>query len=351
MDRRTFLKATTVTAGSGLALQSTAALSSTGDDPAAPALARAAKTLTFSSAWSDDIPVFADAARRLAARLQQALGDEFRIVRADEAVSDPDLTFGRQPVEIDAADAFFAGLPGSYGLAPMHHHAWLTVGGGQMLWDDLAAQHGWKPLLAGHSGPRPGLWTTFDLREASDFASRAIVISGGLGRKLARSLSVDVIEITPAEIATQLAEGQLDAVAWGNPLAGLMLGLPQAATHFYRGGIHQRGLAFALNVRLPVWESFSAATRVAFEGVAAYEFGLGLSESLAHERIAERTIARSASLSISDLPAQVSDATDEVTRLLLDDICTSSIEARRILDSYLAFHRMVESEPEAALSA
>lgn len=352
MDRRTFLKATTATAGSGLVLQSTPALASAEDGLAAPVVVRAAKTLAFTSAWSDNVPVFSDSARRLAMRLQRVLGDEFRIVRANEAGSEPDLIFGWQPPpEFAGASAFFAGLPGSYALNPMQHQAWLNVGGGQMLWDDLAAQHGWKPLPAGHTGPRPGLWTTFDLHEATGFTGKRIFVGDGLGRELVYRLTGKLVEVAPLEVADELAVGQLDAVEWGNPLAGLMLGLAQVATHFYRGGVHSEGVALALSLRLQVWESLSASTQTAFESVAASELNLSLSESMIHSRLAEQSIGATLSITVADLPAHLSAEIDKVVGQLVDDIGSGSPEARRIRDSYLKFRRMLGSESEGLASA
>ncbi len=45
---------------------------------------------------------------------------------------------------------------------------WLTVGGGRLLWDDLAAEVGVKSLLAGHSGAPPPLWSAAPLAGLSD---------------------------------------------------------------------------------------------------------------------------------------------------------------------------------------
>jgi len=345
MDRRTFLKATTVTAGSGLALQGTPVLAATEEEPAAPAVARVRKTLIFGAAWSDDVPVFADAARRLALRVQQVLGDDFRIIQTSEAGSKPDMTFGCQPIGI--ASAFLEGLSGSYALSPMQHQAWLSIGGGQLLWDDLAAQHGWKPLLAGHTGPQPGLWTTFDLQETSSLAGKRLFVSGSLGRRLVHQLGAEFAEAPPPELANQLTTDQLAAIEWGNPVAALMLGLPDAATHFYRGGIYREGVALALNVRLPVWESLSPSAQAAIEGLAAEQMNLALSESMIHGRLAAQSIEATPSIMVTDLPARLSTEIDRVTDQLINEIALSFPEARRIRDSYLNFRRMLGSEPDA----
>ncbi len=189
----------------------------------------------------------------------------------------PDLgmrqTYSFGPISTDQHPAFgfFAGLPGSHGMEPHSLQAWLTVGGGQLLWDDLAAQHGFKPFLAGHTGTNPGVWTNRPMWSAADLSAGPIVLTG-LGQDLARKLKFLTLDVPSNELVGALASGRVVAVEWGNPVAALVLGLPQSATHFYTGGIHRNGTAFGLNVRLAAWERLDTAARLAIEDLAAREF-------------------------------------------------------------------------------
>ena len=62
MDRRTFLKTTTLAAGSGLALSSTPALAKPDEDQlAAPAVTQGVTELMFATPWAADVPVLGDA--------------------------------------------------------------------------------------------------------------------------------------------------------------------------------------------------------------------------------------------------------------------------------------------------
>ncbi len=352
MDRRTFLKTTTAAAGSSLAVSAAAAKAGADAadwEVAAPALSRNIKELSFATAWAPDVPVRGDAAARMAGRLQLALGDGYRIRLDGGSSEDADLTFASPDVDREVGYAFFAGLPGSFGFQPAHLQAWLAAGGGQLLWDDLAAQHGTRPLLAGHTGARPGLWASRPLREAPDFKHGPMVLPDG--RLLARMLRGDAVDLPPAEMCRALADGRLVAVEWGNPLAGLAIGLPNAARIFYRGGVHRAGVATALNVRLSLWEQLGSAERLALEGVAAHELALALAEAIAHEQLAEQAMVRVPTLSIQDFPRALAVDVDLTTEVFIDVIGSSSRDAARIRDSYLAFRRLLPELEPSDLSA
>lgn len=349
MDRRTFLKTTTVAAGSSLALSTTPA--GAGDhEPAAPALSRSIRKLTFAAAWAPDVPVLGDAGQRLRQRLGHVLHGSCHLAQAD-APESADLRLGPVSVEHDPVFAFFAGLPGSYGLEPAQLQAWLAVGGGQMLWDDIAAQYGFKPLLAGHTGVRPGLWSTRRLESVADFKDATVALPG-IGPSIARQLGAAVpARIPPSDWASALADGRVGAIECGSPLAGLMLRLPQSAAHYYRDGIHRNGIANVLTVRLATWEHLDAATRVGLENLAAHELATSLAESLAHARIAREAIASTPTLEVADLSSALVARIDEATAAVLDEIGASGPDAVRIRDSYLSFRQLLTapmSGPEVA---
>lgn len=342
MDRRTFLKSTTVAAGSGLALSSTPVLAGADPDPlAAPALSRGTIELTFAAAWEPDVPVFGDAAQRMLTRLGQLLDGRCHLV-AVEASEEADLVFGPVSVEQDPAFAFFCGLPGSYGLDLAHLQAWLVAGGGQMLWDDLAARHGLKPLLAGHTGQSPGLWTACPIRSAADLAGVSLAV-GGPGASVASKLGAIPCEWPASQLRDGLANRELTAVEWGNPLAGLMLGLPQVATHFHIGGIHRNGMAIAMHVRMAIWERLDQSTRLALEALAAHELAVSSAESLSHACLAEQVITAMPDLEVVEFPPMLATAIDQATAALIEEIGVTSPDSARIRDSYVQYHRQVHS--------
>ena len=336
MDRRTFLKTSTVAAaGSGVA---GAATVQAGPVVAAPAIVSGIQDVSFAAQWSADVPVFGDMAARLSARLQQALGERYRILDEAEGM-EPDLVFAIPDSIADPGSVLFAGLPGSLGLSPEHHQAWLSVGGGQMLWDDMAASPGWQPLLAGHTGINPGLWANRDVTSAADFAGTTVA-AGGLAARVLQILGATTVALPPSQLGAALSADRIAAAEWGNPLAAMMVGLPQAATHLYAGGIQLSGSAIALEVRQERWEQFSSADRAVIEAIAAQSFALSVAEARAHERIAMDTISRVPSLKISSWPSTLAVEVERASLAVVDEIAAGSAHARRICDSVMAFRQL-----------
>ena len=154
MDRRDFLRTTGAAAvAAGTTVTPAHAI---GDAPAAPAV----RSGSGCSRWArsgrsspGSGPGAAGASHRDGHRRPLSH-------RGRDGNAEADLTYGGagRHASLHPAFAFFAGLPFGQGLDAAAQHAWLAVGGGEMLWDELAAELGFKPLLAGHTGPSAGVW-------------------------------------------------------------------------------------------------------------------------------------------------------------------------------------------------
>jgi TRAP-type mannitol/chloroaromatic compound transport system substrate-binding protein len=260
----------------------------------------------------------------------------------------PDLFFGPGDASADVAPgmAYFTGLPGALGLDPRALHGWLAVGGGQMLWDDLAAGHGFKPLLAGHAG-RPGLWaggplTTLDGARIGIGQSRADV---------AYAAGAEPIQGSAASLRDGLAEGRLAAVEWGNPLAALALGFDRAASHYCPAGLNGSGSALVLSVRRAVWDAMSAGDRAILEAIAAQGWSLSLAETLGHESLVEQLLQTRPALTVGTLPREVVARWEAAAAAFVDSLVETSLEIARIHHSYRAWRRQLGLDRADGLSA
>ena len=66
----------------------------------------------------------------------------------------------------------------SQGLETSDLQTWLAVGGGVMLWEELAADFGYKPLVAGHTGRSAGVWASARLETVADLAGVRVHAEG-----------------------------------------------------------------------------------------------------------------------------------------------------------------------------
>ena len=337
MDRRDFLKTTgaaAVTAGTAVSTTQAAA-----DAPAAPAILSGTRLLTLASEQAPEPVGFGP--ERLARRIETATDGRIRIdIR--HGTADADLTYGSatRHADLHPAFAFFAGLPFGQGLDAPAQQAWLTVGGGEMLWDELAAEFAFKPLLAGHTGPSAGVWAGARLETPADLA-RATLHVEGLAADVLRALGATPVRLASHELRPALAGGRIQAAEWWGPPALASGGLQPLAQRLYEPGFHRGGVASSLDVRRSVWDAISGADRAIFEACAAQEYHLSLAEARAHAMLAGQ-IAAPAKWPVRLAWAEVvSDAFDQALAEVVEGVAAKDPGARRIHDSYQAFRHLL----------
>lgn len=346
MDRRNFLKTTgaaAVTAGTAAGTPATAGDVDGIAKPAAPAILYGVQDLTLASTSPTDLP--GSGAERLARRIEAATGGRFRI-EVRRGSGDADLSFGSAYHTSHPAFALFAGLPFGQGLDAATMQTWLGAGGGQMLWDELAAVHGFKPLVAGHTGESAGVWATARLERASDLAGLRIAVSGLAGDVLA-TFGATPVELAAHEIKAALADGRIAAAEWLGPLAAVAPDLQPLAQRLYQPGFHSTGALLALGIRRQLWERFSAADQAIFEACAAEAYHLSLTDAHAHALIARQVELPEKWPVRLAFPAEIAAALDAATREVVARLTEFDATAQRIHDSYQAFRAML-GDPRTA---
>ena len=196
-----------------------------------------------------------------------------------------------------------------------------------MLWDELAAEFGFKPLLAGHTGPSAGVWAGARLETPADLA-RATLHVEGLAADALRALGATPVELAPHELRPALAGGRIQAAEWLGPLAAAAPDLQPLAQRLYEPGFHRGGMALSLAVRRGVWDAISAADRAIFEACAAQEYHLSLADARAHALLAGQIAAPAkwpVRLAWADA---VSDALDQALAEVVERIAAQRSPAR-----------------------
>lgn len=279
MRRRRFLKAATGTTA--------AAAAST---LAAPAIAQARRELRMVTAWPADFPGLGTSAARLAKRITvmsgntlsvsvHAAGELVGAFDAFDAVADGRAEMyhaaehywrGKSP-----AFTFFAAVP--FGLTAGEMTAWIHHGGGQALWDRLAAGFGLKPFLAGNTGPHMGGWFRRPIDGLGDLAGLKVAMPG-LGGSVMRRLGASAVALPGRELVGALADGRLDGAEWFGPWLDSELGLPAVAEHYYTPGFHEPGTALSCAVNAEVWDGLTLSQKRVVEAATASETVLAQAE-------------------------------------------------------------------------
>jgi TRAP-type mannitol/chloroaromatic compound transport system substrate-binding protein len=346
MDRRGFLKTTSAAAvAAGAASAATPAAAGEAAPIAAPAIASGVRQLTLTSWHGGDLAGLGT--HRLVRSLETATDGRCRIVAAADAASS-DLTYGFASRHAGLHRAFqvFAGLPLSQGLDAPAQLTWLAVGGGAMLWDELAAQFGFKPLVVGHTGPSAGLWAAARLEALADLAGARFHVEG-LAGDVVRALGAMPVTLDGDNVRLALADGRLDAVEWLGPLAAVPPDLRPPAPRLYHPGLNRHGLLLSLAVAKPVWDAMSPADQAIFEACAAQEYQLSLADAAAHVLIAAQVEAPAKWPVRRTWAAGLGAAFERAAEEAVEAMAATDPASRRIHDSYRAFRRMLDEAAAA----
>lgn len=331
MDRRDFLKvggaAAVTVGGAGTVAQAT------------PAILPGATELRLASPDLPDVPGFGP--DRLARRIELATGGRYRITAAADTTA-ADLVFGdaNRQRDLHPAFAFFAGLPLGLGLDATRQQAWLAISGGQMLWDDLAGRFGFKPLVAGHTGPSGGIWTARRLEMAADLSGARMHVDG-LAAEVVRALGATPVHLAAGDLRSGLAERRIDMA---EPLAPLVLAAPDLqplAERLYSPGLNAGGALLSLDVRKEVWDRLGATDQAIFEVCAAEAYAQSLAEVQGHEVMAAQLATRAKWPVRSALGTELRAALERTAGEVLAQVAAYDSDARRIHDSHQAFRAML----------
>ncbi|MBU1212875.1 MAG: twin-arginine translocation signal domain-containing protein [Alphaproteobacteria bacterium] len=346
MDRRGFLKSTGAAAALAATTTSstatTAELSQPGEVPS-PSL-NTQPTLGFRLAvpWTDTVAGPADLAHRLATRIRETSSGRIRLNVDYSSSTDAEFVHASEHSRAATHPAFsyFAGLPAASGLDATDLEAWVVTGGGQDLWDELSADLGDKPLLAGHLGPNPVLWSNRALVDRASLRGLRIALDGP-SADLTRALGATPVQVAPADLARALANGDVDAVEQGATLNAMAIGLPAASRFAVSPSFTPAGTAIALRIRRDIWENLSQADQALISACASQAYRTSLSEARLAERLLRDTLRSRGGPAAQHMPAEISCALPAVSEAVVAALAGHDEASRRINASYMMFRRQV----------
>jgi TRAP-type mannitol/chloroaromatic compound transport system substrate-binding protein len=348
MDRREFLKST-ATAAAATAATATGAAAA----PSAPTINNGLRQLRIAIACDDGFAGPADWANRLARSIHEMSGGrfefvpEFGVADATAAVraGNADLCFdsANALLDVNRGGAYFAGLPGSHGATPHQLATWISVGGGQALWDDLAADAGVKPLLAAHTGGSSLMLATRRIDEIAALAGLKMHIDG-LGRDVASGLGMEAVSLAPSRLAAATRQGDVDAAEAGGAIASYALGLLSAAQYSAGTSINRNGSAMYLGVSRKLWDTLTDSDKALLARAAAAEYQLSLAEEDAHRHLLYPAPANDR---VWPMAAELGHAIERVSGAVVAHAAGTDARSRRIADSFAAFKRAAGSIGDA----
>lgn len=353
MRRRKFL--------AGAAAASAAAAAASGFP--APAISQEVRQLRLVSAFVKDFPGLGTSAARVAKRITEATDGRLRVklFNAGELASAKDLFDVVSQGDADfyySADHyyqnksrafnFFTAVP--FGLTGPETYAWIHYGGGQELWDELAAQFNLKPFISSTTGVQMGGWCNKRIKTVDDLKGLKFRMPG-LGGEVLRRLGASLVTIHSSEIFEAMKSGALDGTAWVGPWHDLAFGLHKVAKYYYFPGFHQPGATTSHAFNLKVWQSLPADQKLVVELTLEAEAHIQSAEYDAANALALDTLVEEHKVRLRHYPAALIEEFGRVSGEVVEEIGNTDEVTRRIWLSYLEFRRKAIGWSKVGLQA
>lgn len=348
MDRRNFLKsvtgaATAVAAGAGTAEAFTPYQTT---EIAAPQAASGARVLRMALQGPDKCQGQSDFVRQFAARVR-AVSDgaiSFEIApcsgSALNAVTkgDADCYCATVQDQFHVAPelAFIAGLPGHSVMDPAMVHNWLSVGGGQQLWDAVSLDLGVQAFAIANTGPSSGLWSTKPITALSAITGQK-VFAEGLAGEVVKGLGAEAYSGAEDDVAQGLLEGTLIAAEVGDIPTALNAGLIQVAKYVSFPGINRFGSVIAFGISREVWDALTISEHALIESAAATTYHETLAATQSQTKMMRSACTSQFGVQFVQLGDEATQTVNRVSDIVIAHLAASSETAYRLNASYMAF--------------
>jgi TRAP-type mannitol/chloroaromatic compound transport system substrate-binding protein len=331
---------------------------------AAPAVARAqTRKWRMVTSWPKRLPGPGMSAERVAERIGALSGGRLEVTvhAAGELAPAFEVldAVGRNVAEMghtasfywqgkEPAAAFFTTVP--FGLTPIEHAAWVEVGGGQQLWDEIYKPFGVKPFMGGNTGVCMGGWFRREILGLADMRGLRIRALG-LGGEIYRRLGATPLTTPPAEILTSLQSGLLDAAEFVGPGTDIALALYRVAPYYYGPGFNKPNGTGECLISLRAWESLDSPLKAVVAHACAVEASYALAEM---ERLNVEALALLTgrhNVKLRTFPAELIASARKHAAEVLAELAARGAAARKVHDSYVAFRERAAAWSRVSLKA
>ncbi|NNC36241.1 MAG: TRAP transporter substrate-binding protein [Hyphomonadaceae bacterium] len=313
----------------------------------APAISKNMRQLRMVTSWPKDFPGLGIMAVRFADYVKQATDGriEVKVFSAGEFVGAAEVF---DAVSNGAADmyhsaeyywqgkakgfSFFTAVP--LGLTASEMIAWMEFGGGQQLWDKLAAKFNIKGFHAGNTGHQMGGWFKREINTLEDFKGLKMRMPG-IGGEVIRRMGGAAVKLSGGEIYQSLQSGAIDATEWVGPWNDYAFGFYREAPYYYGPGFHEPGAALSLGINLDVWESFSNSDKWIIQAACHSANDISIGEYTHENGKALRTLKDKHNIVPRIFAKDIWDEIGRISDEAVSEIGNSDKETREIYESYI----------------
>ena len=236
------------------------------------------------------------------------------------------------------AAQFFAAVP--FGLTADEMNAWLYHGGGMELWRETYEPFGLVPMAVGNTGVQMAGWFNKEINSVEDLQGLKMRIPGLGGEVLSRAGGTPV-SLPGGELFTSLQSGAIDATEWVGPYNDLAFGLYKAAKYYYYPGWHEPGTTLECIVNKAVFDELPDDLQAIVLNAARVANQDMLTEYIARNNQALRTLVDEHQVDVRKLPDSVLDRLRELSDQVVAEVAAKDELSQRVHASFQAFRDQV----------
>ena len=343
MKRRSFLK--------GAAATGAIAAATAASQFPTPALSQGIKELKLVMTWPKNSPGLGTSAQRVADRIT-ALSDgklRVKVFGGGELVpafqSFDAVSAGTADIYHAAeyywqgkskAFSFFTAVP--YGLTGNETFAWINYGGGQELWDELAAGFDLKPFVLASTGVQMGGWLNKEINTLDDYKGLKFRMPG-IGGEVLRHLGAAVVNLPVAEIFPALQSGAIDGTEWVGPWHDLAFGFYKVTKNYYYPGFHEPGTCASMAFNKKLWDSLDSTTQLMVQAVIQAEAFVQSSEFTARNLGALEKLINEHGVQLKRFSDELLMELGKISGEVVAEIGNTDATTKKVYESFLEFRK------------
>ncbi len=304
------------------------------------------RELKMVTTWPKNFPGLGQAAENLARFITEMSGGAMRVklYAAGELVGAFDVF---DAVSSGAADiyhaaeyywtgrnqaySFFTAVP--FGMTASEIMGWTEFGGGQQLWDELAAGYNLKPFAAGNTGHQMGGWFRKELNSVEDLRGLKMRIPGMAGEVLRRA-GGSPVTMPGSEFYQYLQLGAIDAIEWVGPWNDVAFGFYREAQFYYWPGFHEPGAQLGAGFNLDLWNDMSLQEKSIIENACRATNHLAIAQYAHYNGVSLKTLTEKYGVKLRQMPEDIMALFAEKTVEVLREIGDGDDLSKRIFESY-----------------
>ena len=305
------------------------------------------RELKMVTTWPKDFPGLGTMAERTAQFITEMSGGAMRVrvfaagelvpaLEAFDATSSgaADLYHGAEYYWTGKSKAypFFTAVP--FGMTASEIMAWTEFGGGQALWDKLAAGFNIKPFAAGNTGHQLGGWFKRPIASLDDLRGMKIRMPG-IGGEVFNRIGASAVTLAGPDIYQALQSGLIDGTEWVGPWNDLAFGFYREAKYYYWPGIHEPGAQCSVGVNLNVWNDLNLQERAIIRGACHQANHLSIAEYGHHNGVGLKTLVEEHGVEIRQMPDDIIEALASATAQVLREMAEDGDDiTKQVFESY-----------------